>query len=1346
MASWPHIIAVGTHFAHCYLLHFQLAEQNAENGHAPVTVKLTDGPFHSGNDLVYTSVDPCTGHSFSKKLPLETVHVTCISFLEKSRTILVGFSFGGIMTISLTTSPTIDPLMYPCGAAVKFIATLEPDDDPRSHLWFFVAYGTTKAKPLQLALYEVMFPDEEALPLNERTWNKPVFAIKLVIPFHNSTRWVSAQTLVRDRAELRSNDDSTRDSFKFGSDKDRSLMFFSYIGKDRHGNSLKGGLFDLNAYYYKRLVQVIAHDGTAAQQCAFLSTVHPIPISHKEKDYSLVKDVAVDTSCITRFVSNISDADQMFYPSAFEIGVVHVAGAKKCYQLTLPSLPNQMKSFRIKLKLYSQIASSIVEVSTLPVFVYQGIELLSTICADLEMHITDATSASAWLTALGFPRKQVGGTEQYANLCYILHTLISHQRGISIVHFIKHSESTELRHLIASWIWEEVDRASKKMHETIEPLFARFSAPLSPTGQKSLAHVHDVFVAGVQILRELISTGEREQDQTKEYITSLEAQRFATENLKSYSSVIHQLIRSRILPVAEDREIRLAMEEALEERRVKASGQQLYIDKLVTRMQRKSPGEPFWLAEGLKWYPPALLNLLGPILLLNIPAKWKGQLLAYYLFDYTNCKKVNGNIPCSPFDLFDHVTKQMHGLLGMKKEELWSLYKFWRADAGMPLSENEENEQCSPRKRLSHDVEIKQIMSIPRPLTLAEEEKLQSLLKSVRYGEFVWQCYLARCKKFDEFKELIVPSNESNEFILEYQQLLPVVRMLRRSKRLSPLTQISWPSEMKQTIENFEQEWRSSLGWYDTGIPIPSRGKTPKSLNIKRQYNTDGLLSRKRNATTTLQQMNLTSPQTSTESDKTTSTAKRALLDFSEDDTTSLPKNIPATTLNTITDILRTPQARARAAAQAESQRKWIEKTPEAEFQKPVPRSILKSARAASERAASPSRNRLQFDLPSSSQSSVVQTSPSSTGPEQLDKMAQPNFDESFDYDENLESSATAEECVVVEPEEFAPYVSPSSSVEILEEPVATRDSDSVLERSIEVQDEEESDADMEEVDGSAVTVEEQDDEEDGLEAQEPEEIAVLKAVGQQLKRKNKEMYVSHPVIEELVEEPVEEQHIEQQDEEEEIDECEKVHPSKNIVHYVAVEQQEEEEGGSNPAPVVETVSEQIEKQDEEEQFVDERLSYIEQEEQDDDDSPMFASPSNLESSSSYKSQDGGLQAPAINKICYESIIERTSDNATIAEPTANGDEGVGHVTRSIRIQSQFDDEVEITEVHDEYDEDAAVLASGDYATPTERIQSVTVPSNLNGGTSTDGHIKLVDYSLHESTFESTPNPTKSQK
>ncbi|VDM60526.1 unnamed protein product [Angiostrongylus costaricensis] len=786
-------------------------------------------------------------------------------------------------------------------------------------------------------------------------------------------------------------------------EKDKSLVFFTYVASDRNGCCLKGGLFDLNAYYYERMVGSVVHDGTAAQQCAFMSLVHPIPVHLKDEDFSLVKDSIVDTSLITRFISNVSDAEQMFYPSALEVQIfsIYVAGTKKCFQFTLPSLPNQ---------------------------------LLSVICADLELHVADAKPASTWLTALGFYKKETySAKDQYGHLCSVLSVLISHQRAGAIVQFIKHCESPESRHMIATWIWEEIDKASKKLHEAIAPLFARFSAPLSPAGRKSLAHVHDVFVAGLQIIRELVGSRDREQDETKEYMTSLEAQLFAVENLLSYSTVIHQLIYSKILPVAEDREIRLAMEDSLKERRSKIPGRQLNVDKLVTRMRKRSPSEPLWHAEGPQWYPPALLNLLGPILLLNIPTLWKGQLLAFYLLDYANC-----TIACTggsglAENIADVVTRQMNGILSMNKDEIQNVYKMWCADCENLILEGSSKQSSPCSEELSMSSEAKRLMSIPRTLSVVEEKKLKSILESVPFGKFRWQCYLARNRRYDEMSELPIPLNaDHDEGVLEYLQLLPAIKMLRKSVICSSMklvNQPAWPANIKQAIEKFEHERCLHSSSYESEPRLLNHGKTPVHLKLNSKINTNGWIG----ALGADQHFSKSFPSRISEPSDATPSRKSTDLNSSEDDLlfSRLVLNISINTLNNITDILRTPRARACAAAQAESQRKWIDTTPEGELRTAAPRSILKSGKW--DRVTSPSRTRLHFDLPSSNSSLNIS--------ENFEKITQPNFDESFEYygrDERMDMTT----------EEFVPLVSPDRD--------HSEDINDILQKSLEVQDEDE--------------------------------------------------------------------------------------------------------------------------------------------------------------------------------------------------------------------------------------------------------------------------------------------------
>ncbi|RCN34426.1 hypothetical protein ANCCAN_19731 [Ancylostoma caninum] len=131
---------------------------------------------------------------------------------------------------------------------------------------------------------------------------------------------------------------------------------------------------------------------------------------------------------------------------------------------------------------------------------------------------------------------------------------------------------------------------------------------------------------------------------------------------------------------------------------------------------------------------------------------------------------------------------------------------------------------------------------------------------------------------------------------------------------------------------------------------------------------------------------------------------------------------------------------------------------------------------------------------------------------------------------------------------------------------------------------------------------------------------------------------------------------------------------------------------------------------------------------------------------SSCEMQDEDFEGDSVNVMRYESVVVRTIESASVVEQTSSSSEIVsGQVTRSVKIQSQFENEVMITELQDEYEEEAepssnvAGLASGDYNAPSSESMATAV----NVDTPDETHVKIVDYSFHESSFEGTPAPKK---
>ncbi|PIO68422.1 hypothetical protein TELCIR_09793 [Teladorsagia circumcincta] len=225
----------------------------------------------------------------------------------------------------------------------------------------------------------------------------------------------------------------------------------------------------------------------------------------------------------------------------------------------------------------------------------------------------------------------------------------------------------------------------------------------------------------------------------------------------------------------------------------------------------------------------------------------------------------------------------MHGILGMSKSDIQNVYNMWCADGGQNIRQEDSGDNPSPAQQRSSEAELQKLLNTPRPLASNEEDRLKSLLKATSFGEFAWNCYLARHRRFDEVVELSIPPNAGrNEAVLEYQQLLPIVKALRRNLPFCSTKKLSWPGHIKEAIEKFESE-KPSVTAYESDLPIFNRGKTPVRLP-RRLSKSDAFLVRKRTAAVALQHLSANSPQLSSLSDKSPPAAKRALMNLSEDE------------------------------------------------------------------------------------------------------------------------------------------------------------------------------------------------------------------------------------------------------------------------------------------------------------------------------------------------------------------------------------------------------------------------------------------------------------------------------
>lgn len=140
LTEWRHVVAVGCEKTNCYL-----AALNPISSESSDVVTITDNPRNFINLMsAYTS--ECEGvfrysqeDGIYKDYPAEDVFVSALSLMPRSRTLLVGFSMGGLLAASLSSSNQMMLLELRHERLIRSIAPTEPEDDPDKFEYFITA-------------------------------------------------------------------------------------------------------------------------------------------------------------------------------------------------------------------------------------------------------------------------------------------------------------------------------------------------------------------------------------------------------------------------------------------------------------------------------------------------------------------------------------------------------------------------------------------------------------------------------------------------------------------------------------------------------------------------------------------------------------------------------------------------------------------------------------------------------------------------------------------------------------------------------------------------------------------------------------------------------------------------------------------------------------------------------------------------------------------------------------------------------------------------------------------------------------------------------------------------------
>uniref|UniRef100_A0A0N4ZU69 ELYS-bb domain-containing protein n=1 Tax=Parastrongyloides trichosuri TaxID=131310 RepID=A0A0N4ZU69_PARTI len=711
----PHLIMVGMGEGAGYLTYFKnTLEKNALRDGAP-------GRPYSAFNILRGFRDAENKHfnfttmETSLKVKLSETEVTSLAYVESCRCLLIGFNFGGILSINLVTQRK-NKIRISTGE-IKAMQVQEPDDDPRPTSYVWVA-SINKGR-LKFNLLSMMFytdpEDPSKVDRNQMALNK-----RIEFEADNFTHFLGLKAVTRERLIKAENTTRHEDVNK----KDTTLMLFTWINISTEGVSLEGALFDLNMFYYKRMVGYIREDGTLARQCPLFSRFSMD--SPKDINFAALLDVHLNPESIYRGKSDlIINVDQFFYPSTYGF------------------------------ELYTFTKSISTVLSCKPIH-FQYFERLY----PLKSHLSDPGFTFNCLSALGFISKKdaLQVTENTDKCSFILSTLL-HNYSVNLIIQMVKDITVSLKYLInlTEWLYTEIQKCADHFQKIASKLFEDNSEELYSAQMTKVHHYIGVFEAIGEIIKVM-----KERNLSEEIYNQLYVKEVVVDTFLLYSRLMNAFVEANLFPITpEVIELHKELGDIYRER-VSLARKKFYkleIEKLIDLFTKTD-------LEGTEdLYPPRNPAFLINVIVapeIKIPAKLK--LISYYALDIGLLRNNESFIDKIQYNV---------AFYAMEKYpiDFYEIKKAWRNDA-IELDSYKENVYLFKEKNSSSDYKKKLTPKTIEDLCVKvfipreELEEIRDYILRQQYGLFIWNYIAIKREEFAmlELLNINIPTNATNEW------------------------------------------------------------------------------------------------------------------------------------------------------------------------------------------------------------------------------------------------------------------------------------------------------------------------------------------------------------------------------------------------------------------------------------------------------------------------------------------------------------------------------------------------------------------------------------------------------